>query len=187
MGSQKSHQAASMCCPGRRPSESCLCENEMGLGQAGFSLCGIRLASSSLSRRSPQWPRGRSPQSQNMPHHVPSHVVFSSAKALTAAPLLREQPIFLTTHRSPQLCCSQTSRDAARVLQKAKHRRPRRRRSVQEAAVSQRSAAHHRQLHQSRTGVTASSPHTHESSIPDVSPHGARRGLLTGPSCSCSS
>lgn len=76
------------------------------VGQAGLGLCRIRPSSSSLSCRSPQWPWGRCPQSQDMPRHVSSCVVFSSAKAPTAAPLLWEQPVFLTTCPSPQLCCS---------------------------------------------------------------------------------
>lgn len=106
MCGHRSCWAASTCCPGKQPSESRLCENKRGLGQAGLGLCRIRPSSSSLSCRSPQWPWGRCPQSQDMPRHVSSCVVFSSAKAPTAAPLLWEQPVLLATCHSPQLCCS---------------------------------------------------------------------------------
>lgn len=193
MCGQRSCRAASTCCPGKQPSESCLCKNKRGLGQAGLGAGRAWPVQDQTIKQQPQLQvstvaLGKVPTVAG--HATPRLIMCgfqlcegtdSSTSALAAA-----RPPDHVSQPTALLQLNATGRGAG--------------------ALESQAQAPVQQLHARGSGfpevcclTTGSrdragqggwlpSP-THEStfhSIPGVSPHSARRGPLTGPICSCS-
>lgn len=193
MCGQRSCWAASTCCPGKQPSESRLCENKRGLGQAGLGAGRAWPVQDQTIKQQPQLQvstvaLGKVPTVAG--HATPRLIMCgfqlcegtdSSTSALGAAgpPGHVSQPTAL-------LQLNATGRGAGALESQAQapvqqlHARGSGFPEVCRLTTGSRDRA--------GQGGWLPSP-THDStfhSIPGVSPHSARRGPLMGPICSCS-